>query len=221
MDSSAWHWDRLHENPRFRPQYPHDHVVRFLITNRGRLEKPASYRFLDIGAGAGRHMKLAAELGFVPYGVDVSPVGLRHADQRLQEMGVPYGLAQASMLALPFVDGCFDVVLSFGVFYYGTADDMKHAINEARRVMVRGGRLFVVVRTTHDFRFGKGEEIGPNTFRLKIKDTHEYDTVQHFVDAADIEALFAGFSSVSFEKTETTFVNRSRLDSDWLITSEK
>jgi SAM-dependent methyltransferase len=119
------------------------------------------------------------------------------------------------------VDGCFDVVLSFGVFYYGTADDMKHAINEARRVMVRGGRLFVVVRTTHDFRFGKGEEIGPNTFRLKIKDTHEYDTVQHFVDAADIEALFAGFSSVSFEKTETTFVNRSRLDSDWLITSEK
>jgi hypothetical protein len=51
MDSSAWHWDRLHENPRFRPQYPHDHVVRFLITNRGRLEKPAAYRFLDIGAG--------------------------------------------------------------------------------------------------------------------------------------------------------------------------
>jgi SAM-dependent methyltransferase len=221
MDSSAWHWDHLHENPRFRPAYPHDHVVRFLVATRGRLEKPASYRFLDIGAGAGRHMKLAAELGFMPYGVDVSAVGLHHADQQLREMGIPYGLARASMLALPFADSCFDVVLSFGVFYYGTADEMKQAIKEARRVMVRGGRLFVVVRTTHDSRFGKGEPIGPNTFRLKIKDTNECDTIQHFVDAEDIETLFAGFSGTSFERTETTFVNRSRLDSDWLITSEK
>lgn len=181
MDGSVRHWDQLHENPRFRPTYPNDHAVRFLIASRAMLENGARCRFLDIGAGAGRHMKLASDLGFDPHGIDVSSVGLRHAHERLDAMKVRHQLAQASMLALPFADGSFSVVLSFGVFCYGTADEMRRAIHEARRVLVHGGRLFVVLRTTQDYRFGKGEQLEPTTFRLKIKDTNEYDTVQHFV----------------------------------------
>ena len=185
------------------------------------LDKGVPSRFLDIGAGAGRHMKLASELGFEPYGIDVSPVGLRHAHQRLRAVKIRHELAQASMFTLPFADGSFGVVLSFGVFCYGTSDEMRRAINEARRVLVRGGRLFAVLRTTQDYRFGKGEQIEPATFRLKIKDTNEYDTVQHFVAEQEIGIYFAEFSSVSFEKTETTLANRTRLDSDWLITAGK
>jgi len=221
MLDAASHWNQLHESPRFRPSYPNDHVVRFLIATRGQLSPATPARFLDIGVGAGRHVKLAAELGYSPCGVDISLVGLTHAYPRFRDAGTPLLLAQASMLRLPFADRSFHAVLSFGVFYYGRAGEMKRAIHETYRVLAPGGRAFVVLRTTADYRFGKGLELEPHTFRLDISDTNELGTVQHFLAESDIPDYFPGFSQVSFEKTETTFANLANLNSDWLITAEK
>ncbi len=220
MTDASSHWDELHKNPRFRPQYPNDHVVRFLLGCRAFLQKGGA-RFLDIGVGAGRHCKLAADLGFEAYGVDTSFLGLQHARHRLCATHSRHHLVQASMLALPFADFSFKVVLSFGVLYYGTGDEMKQAIAEVHRVLAPGGKAFIVLRTLDDYRFGKGRELGHNTFQLDIADTNELGTVQHFLDAQDIPSYFAAFSQINFEKTETTSANCTRLDSDWLITVEK
>jgi hypothetical protein len=35
MTEAASHWDQLHNHRRFRPQYPNDHVVRFLLDSLG------------------------------------------------------------------------------------------------------------------------------------------------------------------------------------------
>jgi SAM-dependent methyltransferase len=220
MTDPSSRWDQLHQNSRFRPQYPNDHVVRFLMGSRRLLENRTA-RFLDIGAGAGRHCKLASDLRFDACGIDTSFVGLRHAHQRLGENASKHLLAQASMLALPFADCSFRVVLSFGVFYYGTVDEMKRAIAETYRVLEPGGRALVVLRTLDDYRFGKGKELGNNTFQLDIADTNELGTIEHFVGAEDVRSYFAAFSKISFEKTETTSANRTRVDSDWLITVER
>jgi SAM-dependent methyltransferase len=219
MDASS-HWDQLHHHPRFRPQYPNDHVVRFLMRRRAFL-KNGRASLLDIGAGAGRHCKLASDLDFETYGIDTSLVGLQHARKRLQGTGSSQRLVRASMLALPFADSSFQVVLGFGVFYYGTADEMRQAITEAHRVLTLGGKAFVVLRTLDDYRFGKGKQLEVNTFQLDIADTNEIGTVEHFIGAEHIGAYFAAFSRVEFEKTETTSANCTRLDSDWLITAEK
>ena len=217
---SISHWDQLHQQPRFRPLYPNDNVVRFLMASRSLLEQGPA-RFLDIGMGAGRHCKLAMELGFEAVGLDISLAGLQHARERLRQFDRPVTLLQGSMLALPFADSSIAAALSYGVFYYGTAQEMKQAIQELRRILSRGGRAFVVLRTTDDYRFAKGERLGPHTFRLNITDTNEYETVQHFLSAEDIPNYFSAFSEVSFEKTETTFANRTGVNSDWLITVEK
>ena len=166
-------------------------------------------------------MLLAAEAGFSPVGVDVSWNGLRHACERLSAKNVAPSLAVGAMGDLPFAANAFSVVLSYGVFCYGTAKDMKGAVEEACRVLCPGGRLLVVLRSTRDYRYGKGQQLEPNTFRLEIDDTNELGTVQHFVTAEDIPAYFGKFSSVTFESCELTFGNRSRLDSDWVITAEK
>jgi len=221
MFDSTSHWDGLHEEPRFRPAYPNDHVVRFLMTNRELLEKHKPARFLDIGMGTGRHTKIAADLGFQAFGVDVSLVGLKHARGRLIRACLPVNLSQSSMLALPYIDCSFAVVLSFGVFYYGTANEMRQAIAEVHRVLVPEGVALVVLRTTNDYRFGKGKQLGPNTFQLDITETNEYQTTQHFLAEDDVSMFFAEFAEVTFEKTETTFGNRSGMNSDWLVTVRK
>jgi SAM-dependent methyltransferase len=221
MFDSSSHWDQLHEQPRFRPIYPNDHVVRFLMANRELLEKHHPARFLDIGLGAGRHTKLAAELGFRAFGVDISFVGLQHARERLLATGLQASLSQASMLALPYIDCSFAVLLSYGVFYYGTANEMRRSIAEVHRILIPGGKALVVLRTSDDYRFGKGVRLGHNTFQLSISETNELHSTQHFLAADEVPVYFAKFAQVSFEKTETTFGNRSGTNSDWLITVEK
>lgn len=221
MFDSISHWDQLHEKPRFRPIYPNDHVVRFLMTNRELLEKHHSARFLDIGLGAGRHTRFAAEVGFRAFGMDISFVGLQHARERLLTASLQASLSQASMLALPYMDCSFAAVLSYGVFYYGTAHELRLAIAEAHRILLPGGKAFVVLRTTDDYRFGKGSQVERNTFQLDISDTNEYQSIQHFLESDDIPAYFADFGRVSFERTDTTFGNRTCLNSDWLISAEK
>ena len=221
MSDSARHWNGLHANPRFRPIYPNEDVVRFLLATRARLKTTPQPRFLDIGAGAGRHMRLAAELGFMACGVDISFTGVTHARERMVAMNAPALVSVAEMTHLPFPDGAFEAVLSFGSFYYGREKQMRQAIAEAFRVLAKGGRSFTALRNTGDYRFGKGRQLEPRTFQLDISDTNELDTTLHFVAEENIPEYFAAFSNLSFEKAEVTFCGLTRVNSDWLITAEK
>ena len=220
MDSAA-HWNELHANPRFRPFYPSEDVVRFLMALRAQLPAQTPYRFLDIGTGGGRHMRLAAELGFSPFGVDISFNGLSHARARMHQINMIASVALASMTKLPFPDASFHAVVSYGSFYYGSAQVMRQAVSEAHRVLTPGGKSFAVLRSTCDYRYGKGRELATNTFELDIPETNELGTIQHFLGDADIPEYFGLFSKVSFEKAEWTACGRTRLNSDWLITAEK
>jgi SAM-dependent methyltransferase len=217
---SIEHWNTLHSQPRFRPQYPSEHVVRFLM-NHFPPEQRLSERALDIGMGGGRHTKLLCELGFQTYGVDISDEGLRHCHAWLDSLHYRATLQRASMGDLPFARGFFDLAISFGVYYYADAAGMARAVAELHRVLARGGRALVVLRTLDDYRYGKGIALEENTFRLEIEDTNECGTVQHFVEASDVPILFQEFSEVQFETTETTFHERRAANSDWLITVRK
>jgi SAM-dependent methyltransferase len=218
--AAAAFWDSLHEQARFRPAYPNEHVVRFLAGQTA-AGSPEGRRALDIGVGGGRHAILLAAFGYEVDGVDISAEGLRHARAVMARNGAAARLQEAPMDALPFPDESFDVAISFGVFYYGTADAGRVAIGELHRVLKPGAHAFVVMRTTRDFRYGKGDDLGGDAFRLLIDDTNENGTVQHFLSAEGVQAAFAGYSQLGFELTETTFADRTGCDSDWLITVRK
>jgi SAM-dependent methyltransferase len=221
VPDSAAHWNALHASRRFRPLYPSENVVRFLTGLRAQFPAQTQYRLLDIGTGAGRHMLLAAKLGFSAFGVDISLTGLSHARELIHETNLTGSVTLASMTSLPFADNSFHVAVSYGSFYYASASEMRQAIAETRRVLVPGGKAFVVLRSTDDYRYGKGLEVGANTFELDISETNELGTIQHFVTALDIPEYFVPFSKVNFEKAEWTTCDRTRLNSDWMITAEK
>jgi hypothetical protein len=98
---------------------------------------------------------------------------------------------------------------------------MRQAIAELHRVLKVGGQAFVVVRTTDDFRHGKGRALEPDTYLLTISETNEEGTVQHFLSEPELRAAFTAFSEFEFEKTETTFAARTRKNSDWLVSLKK
>ncbi len=148
-------------------------------------------------------------------------IGLKYTKEGIAKDHIDAGLAQGSMNKLPFKNGSFDAVISYGVFNYGNQKEMKMAIQEVHRILKPNGKSFVMLRTTEDYRFGKGEQLEPSTFIIKIRETNEYGTVQHFLDEKAVREYFSSFSKFEFERTETTFMQLQAVNSDWLITAEK
>jgi SAM-dependent methyltransferase len=95
-------------------------------------------RLLDAGCGTGGNLVRLAERGRA-LGVDVSVDALSLARTR----GVD--VARASLLALPFPDGAFDVVTCFDVLYHRWVADDLAATRELVRVLRPGGLLLVRV----------------------------------------------------------------------------
>jgi ubiquinone/menaquinone biosynthesis C-methylase UbiE len=91
--------------------------------------------FLDAGCGDGRYLEaLAAELPPRRAGVDISERILETARARVDS-----DLRQASLEALPFADGEFDLVLSTQVIEH--VPDADAAVAELARVLRPGGTL--------------------------------------------------------------------------------
>lgn len=95
--------------------------------------------FLDVGCGAGRTIRLAADLGADVTGLDAAKAQLKIAFTR-----TPTGsFHEGDLENLPFQDASFDVVTGINAFQY--AGNPVAALSEARRVLHPNGRIAVVV----------------------------------------------------------------------------
>ena len=92
-------------------------------------------RLLDVGCGSGVAAQIARERGAKVSGIDASPPAAEIARDRVPDGDFRVG----EMQALPYGDGCFDVVTAFNAFQY--AADPSAAMCEARRVASAGGTV--------------------------------------------------------------------------------
>jgi len=113
-------------------------------------------QLLDAGTGTGRMLELLAPLARRAVGVDVSSEMLaiaRDALARNQLSNVQVRLADT--YRLPFEAGSaqsgFDAVIFHQVLHY--LDDPAAAVQEAGRVMQKGGRLLIADFAQHDLEF--------------------------------------------------------------------
>lgn len=95
-------------------------------------------RILDAGCGTGNNLAHFKGRGRA-VGVDLSEDALRFCRTRAVHA------ARASVLALPFGAGAFDLVTSFDVLYHRWVSDDRAAVAELARVLAPGGLLLVRV----------------------------------------------------------------------------
>jgi SAM-dependent methyltransferase len=95
----------------------------------------SALRVLDAGCGTGNNLSMVGEFGRA-YGFDLTWRGLGYA----RAAGHPR-IAQATILAIPFADGAFDLVTSFDVLACLSAADGVNALREIHRVLKPGGAL--------------------------------------------------------------------------------
>ena len=211
-------WDNNHKNPALRTEYPNELVVSFMNSYFPReLSSRKKISILDIGCGSGRHVKLFAENRFRVFGIDFSKSAIFNTKNLLRKNNLRAELKCSSMHNLPFKDNYFDGVLSFGVFYYSDSKGMKKSIKEMYRVLKKGGTGFINIRSTNDYRYGKGKKIEKNTYVLNIKDTNELDLKIHFLNRNQLRNYFKQFKKIEIKKNEFSYKNVRMLNSDWLV----
>src|SRR5216683_1919781 len=101
---------------------------------------------LDCGCGTGANVELLGTFGRA-YGFDLAEIGLRIG----REAGRTR-LARASVTAVPFPTGSFDLVSSFDVLYALDDRDEREAIAEMYRLLKPGGFAIVNVAAMNALR---------------------------------------------------------------------
>lgn len=102
------------------------------------------HRVLDVGCGVGAFLRLVAERGGEPHGLDASEPLVAYARERLPDADLRVG----EMEALPWEDDSFDLVTGFNAFFF--ANDMVAALREAGRVARPGAPVVIQVWGAHE-----------------------------------------------------------------------
>ncbi len=99
---------------------------------------------LDVGCGVGTFVRLVAERGGLPYGIDASEALVAYARARLSDADLRIG----EMEDLSWDDDTFDVVTGFNTFFF--ANDMVAALRDAGRVARPGAPVVIQVWGAHE-----------------------------------------------------------------------
>ena len=128
-DSRAW-FDRI-EDHRYDTE-PCIHSVAQFTRHHGR-------KVLEIGVGAGTDHLQWARAGADLHGVNLTEAGISTTRKHLAAYGLTSKLQQADAEKLPFPDGTFDIVYSWGVIHH--SETPEKIVAEVRRVLKPGGRF--------------------------------------------------------------------------------
>lgn len=218
MDMRA-RWSYLHSMTRFRPAYPSEEVVQFIFRN---FRRDGTERALDLGCGAGRHLFFMAKSQMLAYGMDISDEGISYIRRVAETEGLMIPTIRGEIQDLPFENDFFDAILCYGVLYYCKMQEIEQSFREMWRVMKKGAQALVVVRTTSDYRYGKGLPVGKNTFIVYEENQekssfYENGMQMHFFEKEEIEKLAETFSGCVIELKEHTHGNMQFKDSNFLV----
>lgn len=122
-----------------------------LTVDFDRLRVGRRTRFIDVGAGAGRHSYEALRRGATVTAFDMDEVELKAVDgmfAAMAEVGeVPPGgtgeVKVGDVLDMPYADGSFDVVLASEILEH--VPEIDQAVSELVRILEPGGILAITV----------------------------------------------------------------------------
>jgi ubiquinone/menaquinone biosynthesis C-methylase UbiE len=109
----------------------------------------AGKRVLEIGVGMGADFVRWARAGALATGVDLTERAVGITRDRLGNEGLTADVRVADAERLPFADGEFDVVYSWGVLHH--TPDLPAALREATRVLAPGGELKLMLYHRHSW----------------------------------------------------------------------
>ncbi len=187
MDINSKAWERVFQTEGKVFTDPHQNMPEVIT----QLQSIAAHRILDLGCGTGRHIVNLAQNGFSIFGLDNSRQGLSTTKTWLNEVNLSAELVNQEMTdPFPWEENFFDGVISVQVIHHADITTIKKIILEIKRVLRKGGLLFITVPKLKN-QATKYEEIEPNTF--VPLDGWEKGLPHHYFTPQELKSFFTGF----------------------------
>lgn len=141
---------------------------------------------LDLGSGTTWSANKMAEKGLRCVALDTSLpkfIGLESADVFFAHNKVFYERVRSDMKCLPFIDACFDVVMTNASLHHSA--DLRSTVKEAHRVLKTGGRLVIINEPVASIFFiaGKDRRKGLPSYVYKYNWTENTYSVLEYIKA--------------------------------------
>lgn len=213
-------WQDLHKRSQFRTRYPHERVIQFVFGNFPKAQAK-KFKILDHGSGAGRHVIFLAENGYQTYGADISSTGNAYARKIAKSKNFDINLSLINSNILKYNNDFFDGIISFGVLYYLNSDQLDKVIPDLYRILKKGGKMLVILRSKKDYRFKYAKSIGHGDYIIvgdtKTRVNNERGMLMHFFKENEIKKKFNKFRSIAIDRMINTYGNRKMVDYDYVV----
>jgi ubiquinone/menaquinone biosynthesis C-methylase UbiE len=155
---------------------------------------PPGSRILELGCGSGKTAALLAGVGQDTVAIDFSPAAIAlNRTPGQTDPGLDLAIADARYL--PFREEAFDRVFAIHIIGHMGCTDRLRAAAEVTRVLLGKGTLVFRCFSSNDFRFGRGDEIEPGTFRRGT------GIITHYFHEQEIQDLFSSLAPVSIRSS--------------------
>jgi SAM-dependent methyltransferase len=166
-------------------------------------------RVLEIGVGVGTDFIRFVRAGAIATGVDLTEHAVALVRRRVELEGLEATVVQADAERLPFEDGAFDRVYSWGVLHH--TPDSRRAFGEALRVLAPGGHACIMLYSRHSWvAYGLWAKHG----LLKGRPQRSLaDVLAHHMESEgtkgyterELRRMFAGLEDLRVDKVQTPY----------------
>ena len=180
------------------------YIARFASFDRAR-----GRRLLEIGVGLGTDFIRFVRAGAIATGVDLTEHAVELVRRRLALEGLPAEVRTADAERLPFEDGSFDVVYSWGVLHH--TPDTSRAVGEAIRVLRPGGEACVMLYARHSWvSYGlwvRHALLAGRPWRglARVLADHMESEGTKGYTKRELRRLFAGLEELKIDKVRTSY----------------
>jgi SAM-dependent methyltransferase len=188
-------------------KFPDEMVTRFFFKNglhrrRGRV--------LELGCGNCNNLTLFAAHGWTCSGLDISAMLLIQGERNFERLGFLSPRLEVADLNCTLPDfGPIDVLLLPSSLYYVNVERAKTIIAEIGPTLSPGAQIFCRFRTLEDYRYGKGDPLGQDCFRLNISETSEFGCINAFYSISGMLSVLdpCGLDQTSLQVMKLVFDN--------------
>jgi ubiquinone/menaquinone biosynthesis C-methylase UbiE len=169
-------------------------------------------RVLEVGVGLGTDFVRFVRGGAQATGIDLTEAAAALVRTRLELEGLDADVRAADAEELPFPDGSFDLVYSWGVLHH--TPNTRKALDEVRRVLAPGGEARIMLYSRRSW-FALG--VWGKTALLRGRPWRSFtDVLAAHVESPgtkaytgpELDRLFAGFEQVSYRRFVTPYDRR-------------
>jgi ubiquinone/menaquinone biosynthesis C-methylase UbiE len=182
------------------------------IPSFAEFERWRGKRTLEIGVGLGTDFVNFVRAGADAHGIDLTEAAVELVEQRLALESLRADVRVGDAESLPFGDGEFDLVYSWGVLHH--TPDTERALAEVRRVLRPGGEARIMLYSRRSWvAFGLWARYAllaghPRRSLADVVANHMESPGTKAYTQAELDAMFAGFSSVRYRRFVTPYDRR-------------